>query len=131
MAYIEEEPEDIYEARDVEDTLDAVPLGHISFDNPLKDNDPPCRTTLGIAELISFYTTACELRLNTTGDLNLPGDEDLHPLSSFWDEFRFAITQISDDEVVVEDCRCEGGFDHLPLAKLLNPKFEFMHWLAT
>lgn len=39
--------------------------------------------------------------------------------------------QISDDEVVVEDRLQNDHYEYLPISQLMNPRFNFIHWLAV
>ncbi|KAG9221532.1 hypothetical protein CCMSSC00406_0009355 [Pleurotus cornucopiae] len=124
-----EETEELHEAVDVDEDLDVLHLGSMGL---AEDPDSP-RTPTSPAEagLISFYTTACENALNLDDTLCLPGDELFPPLGQFWDENRFSIIQISDEEVVIEDRLQTERYEYLPIRQLMNPRFRVIHWLAV
>ncbi|KAF4565677.1 hypothetical protein EYR36_002255 [Pleurotus pulmonarius] len=132
MAFIEE-TEELHEAVDLNDeNLDVLPVGSMELVNdPAGPNDQVPLTSTAQAGLIGFYTDACELTLNEHGGLTFPGDSAFPPLSDFWDDHRFSIMQISDDEVVVEDHLQTDHYEYLPIQKLMNPRFNFIHWLAV
>ncbi|KAF9499140.1 hypothetical protein BDN71DRAFT_1428196 [Pleurotus eryngii] len=131
MAFIEEN-EELHEAVDLDDeNLDVLPVGSVGFvTNPADPKGSIPTTSPAQAGLISFYTSACENMLNEHGGLTFPGDLVFPPLSDFWDDHRYSIMQISDDEVVVEDRLQTEQYEYLPVQQLMNPRFNFIHWLS-
>lgn len=120
-----QETEALHTAIDLDDDdLDVLPVGSLRF---VANGEPnkPTSTSPAQAGLISFYTTACENMLNQQGGLSFPGDSTFTALSDFWDEHRFSIMQISDDEVVIEDRLQREQFEYH-----MNPRFNVIHWLA-
>lgn len=132
MAFIEE-TEELHEAVDIDDeNLDVLPVGSMELVNdPAGSSDQIPLTSPAQAGLIGFYTEECELMLNEHGGLTFPGDSAFTPLSAFWDNYRFAIMQTPDDEVVVEDRLQNDHYEYLPISQLMNPRFNFIHWLAV
>ncbi|KAF7422285.1 hypothetical protein PC9H_010441 [Pleurotus ostreatus] len=128
MAFIEE-TEELHKAVDIDDNLEVLHVGCMGL---VEDPDNQgASTSPAEAGLISFYTTACENALNLDHTFHLPGDWTFPPLGSFWDENRFSIMQISDDEVVIEDRLQTEHYEYLPIEQLKNPRFRILHWLAV
>ncbi|KAF9487161.1 hypothetical protein BDN71DRAFT_1514245 [Pleurotus eryngii] len=124
-----EETEELHKAVNVDEDFDVLHLG--SMDLTEDPDSPKTPTSPAEAGLISFYTTACEIALNLDNNLCLPGDELFPPLGQFWDENRFLIMQISDEEVVIEDRLQTECYEYLPIWQLMNPHFCIIHWLAV